>query len=155
MELNKRWQKPEVNLWGPFERWSSLRNELSSLLENPFLAMAQPSRFLNGWAPAIDLYEDRDHFTVKAELPGMKKEAIELTLQSGLLSIAGERKNEEYQDSENSRTERFFGRFTRSIALPAPVDSNGIKASYKDGILTITVPKSEEAKPKQIQVDVK
>ena len=110
---------------------------------------------LSGWTPALDLYEDKDGFTLKAELPGMKKEDIELSLHDGSLSISGERKHEEkHSDSEVYRAERFYGRFQRTVTLPAPVAADKVKAQYKDGILTVTLPKTEEAKPKHIEVNV-
>ena len=85
----------------------------------------------------------------------MKKEEIEVTLHDGSLSISGERKSEtKHEDAEVYRAERFFGRFQRSVTLPAPVAADKIKAHYKDGVLTITLPKTEEAKPKQIDVSV-
>ena len=113
------------------------------------------SQLLSGWTPAIDLYEDKDNFYLKAELPGMKKEDIELSLHDGSISISGERKTEnKYGEDELYRAERFFGRFQRTVTLPAPVASDKIKAQYRDGILTVTLPKTEEAKPKHIDVNV-
>jgi HSP20 family protein len=92
---------------------------------------------------------------VKVELPGMKKEDINISLHDGSLSISGERKSEgQYEDAEVYRAERFFGRFQRSVTLPAAVAADKVKAQYKDGILTVTLPKTEEAKPKHIDVNV-
>ena len=92
---------------------------------------------------------------MKAELPGMKKEDIDVSLHDGALSISGERKSEEkLENAEVYRSERFFGRFQRTVALPATVDAAKISAQYKDGVLTVTLPKAEEAKPKQIDVQV-
>ena len=92
---------------------------------------------------------------MKAELPGMKKEDIDVSLHDGALSISGERKGEEkFQGAETFRSERFVGRFQRSITLPSEVKGDQVKAQYKDGILTVTLPKSEAAKPKQIEVKV-
>jgi HSP20 family protein len=117
--------------------------------------LARTSHLLSGSAPVVDIYEDKDNFVVKAELPGMKKEDIDVSLHDGSLSISGERKGEKkWEEAEVYRAERFFGRFQRTVALPAPVASGGIKAQYKDGILTVTLPKAEEAKPKQIDVQV-
>jgi len=103
----------------------------------------------------MDVFETKDSFVVRAELPGMKKEDIEVTMHDGCLSVSGERKGEEkHKDAEVYRAERFFGRFQRSVTLPTPVAPDKVKAAYKDGILTITLPKTEEAKPKQIDVSV-
>jgi len=151
-----RWQKPETATWPSLNRWFSLRNEFDRLFESPLLALGPGTEFLNGWVPAVDLYQDKDNLVARAELPGMKKEDIEVSFHNGVLTIAGERKREEkIENPETHRSERFFGRFQRSITLPAPVDGSRVKAAYKDGILTVTLPKTEEAKPKQIEVSVK
>lgn len=93
--------------------------------------------------------------SVKAELPGMKREDIEVSLHEGSLSISGERKSEQkHEDAGVYRAERFFGRFQRTVMLPTPVAAEKVKAQYKDGILTITLPKTEEAKPKHIDINV-
>ena len=116
---------------------------------------ARQTEFFNGWTPAVDLYEDKDHLYVRAELPGLKKEAIDVSVHDGVLSISGERSVEEQkQEQEIYRSERFMGRFQRTLTLPKAVNVDQVKASYKDGVLTITLPKTEEAKPKQIEVKV-
>ena len=103
----------------------------------------------------MDVYQEKDNLIVKVELPGMKREDIEVSLHDGSLSISGERKaGDKYQDAEVYRAERFVGRFQRSVTLPTAVAGDKIKAQYKDGILTVTLPKTEEAKPKQIEVTV-
>ena len=148
-----RWQRPELAAWAGIN--GSLRSEIDRLFDVPLDELARASHLLTGSAPAVDIYEDKDSFVVKAELPGMKKEDIEVTLHDGSLSISGERKGEEkWEDAEVHRSERFFGRFQRTMALPTPVNSSGIKAQYRDGVLTVTLPKAEEAKPKQIDVQV-
>jgi len=111
--------------------------------------------FFEGWAPSLDVFEEKDTVVVKAEVPGMKKEDIDVSLAGDTLTVSGERKVEEQnKDAETYRSERYFGRFQRSITLPHAVDPNKIQASYRDGILTVTLPKSEEAKRKQIEVKV-
>src|SRR6266404_3380272 len=152
--LTKR-QRPELNAWQGVGRLADLRDEIDRLFESPLSELTRTSQLLSGWTPAIDLFEDKDNFILRAELPGMKKEDIELSLHDGSLSISGERKSEDkHQDAEIYRAERFFGRFQRTITLPAPVSADKIKAQYKDGILTVTLPKTEEAKPKHIEVKV-
>ena len=149
-----RWQRPVLSTWG-FGRLSDFRDEIDRLFEAPLAELSRTSQLLSGWSPALDLHEDKDNVTVKVELPGMKKEDIEISLHNGCLSISGERKGEEkFENSEVYRSERFFGRFQRTVTLPTPVASDKVKAQYKDGILTITLPKTEEAKPKQIAVTV-
>ena len=150
-----RYQFPEFTTWTPSNRFTSLRGQVNRLFDLSFSGLTGEGRSFNGWSPALDVYQDKDHVFVKAEVPGMKKEEIEITLDDGVLSIAGERKHEEESKQGNSfRSERFFGRFHRSVTLPATVDSTRVTAAYKDGVLTVTLPKAEEAKPKQIQVSV-
>jgi HSP20 family protein len=150
-----RWQKPEQN-WtlSPFRRANTLRDEIDNIFGQLFEGL--PTQTVGGWVPAVDLYETKDNLTVKCELPGLKKEDIGISLHEGILTISGERKHEEKRkDSEVYRTERYEGRFSRSLTLPSKVSANAINATYKDGVLTVVLPKAEESKPKQIQVDVK
>jgi HSP20 family protein len=150
-----RWQRPELTTWPGFGRLTDLRDEIDRLFESPLAEMARTSNLLSGWTPALDLYEDKDNLFVKVELPGMKREDIEVSLHEGSLSISGERRSEEkHEDADVYRAERFFGRFQRTVTLPTPVAADKVKAQYKDGILTITLPKTEEAKPKHIDVNV-
>jgi HSP20 family protein len=142
-------------VWQGFGRLTDLRDEIDRLFEAPLAGLARGSQLLSGWTPALDVYEDKDNLYVKAELPGMKREDIEVTLHDGTLSISGERKNEsKHEDADVYRSERFFGRFQRTVALSSTVAADKVKAQYKDGILTVTLPKTEEAKPKYIDVNV-
>lgn len=150
-----RWQRPEISTWPGFGQLSNLRDEIDRLFESPLSDWPLTSQVFAGWAPALDMVETKDSIVVKAELPGMKKDEIDVSLHDGCLSISGERKSEsEHKDAEVYRSERFVGRFQRSVALPSPVASDKVKAQYKDGVLTVTLPKTEEAKPKQIDVSV-
>ena len=150
-----RWQRPELSTWPAFGRLTDLRDEIDRLFESPLTELARTSNLLSGWNPALDLYEDKDNLYVKVELPGMKREDIDVSLHEGSLSISGERKSEQkHEDAEVYRAERFFGRFQRTVMLPTPVAAEKVKAQYKDGILNITLPKTEEAKPKHIDVNV-
>jgi HSP20 family protein len=151
-----RYQTPSSGMWPSLNRWANLRDDLDTLLELPFLTGgARQAQLFTGWTPALDLYQNNDNVIAIVELPGMRKEDIEISLQDGMLTIGGERKSEEGGNGENaSRTERFTGKFRRSITLPTRVDANKVNATYKDGLLTVTLPKAEEAKPKQIQVNV-
>jgi HSP20 family protein len=140
-------------MWPGFGRLTDLRDEIDRLFETPLAEWARTSQLLSGWTPAIDIYEDKDNLYVRAELPGMKREQIEVSLHEGTLSISGERKGEnKHEGAEVYRAERFFGRFQRTVTLPAPVSPEKVKAQYQDGLLTITLPKTEEAKPKRIDV---
>ena len=108
----------------------------------------------SAWVPAVDIYETDAHEVVlKAELPEMKREDISVTFENGVLTLKGERKFEQETTKENyHRVERRHGTFSRSFTLPNTVDASRISAAYKDGILTVTLPKAEEAKPRQIEV---
>jgi len=150
-----RWHRPQLSTWPGFGQLTSLRDEIDRLFEAPLAELARTSQVLGGWTPALDLYEDKENVYVRAELPGMKKEDIDVSLHNGSLSISGERKTEgEFQDAEVYRSERFVGKFQRTVTLPTLVAVDRIKAQYKDGILSITLPKAEEAKPKQINVSI-
>ena len=148
-----RYQIPELATWPSLDRWSNLRDDLNSLLESPFWsAFGWAGELFSGWSPALDLYQSNDNMIAVVELPGMRKEEIEISLHDGTLTIAGERKSETPNGEKAERSERYVGKFRRSITLHARVDANRVSATYRDGILTVTLPKAEEAKPKQIQV---
>ena len=152
-----RYQTPSSVMWPSLNRWASLRDDLDTLLELPFLSGgARQAQLFTGWTPALDLYQNNENVVAVVELPGMRKEDIEISLQDGTLTIGGERKKAQPDSNGESatRTERFTGKFRRTITLPTRVDATKVNATYKDGILTVTLPKAEEAKPKQIQVNV-
>jgi HSP20 family protein len=123
---------------------------------NRMFADFQNEAFNQAWVPAVDIYEtDAHEVVIKAELPDVKKEDINVTFENNVLTLSGERKQEETTKREQyQRVERHFGSFSRSFTLPAIVDASRIVASYKDGVLTIRLPRREEAKPKQISVNV-
>lgn len=148
-----RIQRPSLWNWNATPQLSQLRDEISRLFEEPFGMLERHADFFNGWSPNLDLYEDKESLVARVELPGLKKEEIELWLEDGALHVAGERKFEQKDDqAATHRLERFYGRFHRTVALPKAVDADKIKASYEDGVLTVTLPKTEEAKPRQITV---
>ena len=137
-----QYQRPGL-VWPGFGRLSDLQDELDRLFESP----------LTGWAPVLDVHEDQDNFTIHVELPGLKREEITVSLQDGVLVLSGERKEEKVSEgTEVHRRERFHGKFQRELTLPTAVAADKVKAAYKDGVLAITLPKAEEAKPKQIDV---
>jgi HSP20 family protein len=150
-----RYQAPELSTWPTFGRLSNLRDELDTLFELPFWSnFGRQTQLFSGWTPVLDLYQNNDNIIAVVELPGMRKEDIEVSLHDGMLTIAGERKSPTEEGHQAERSERYVGKFRRSISLPTRVDASKVNATYKDGILTITLPKAEEAKPKQIQVNV-
>jgi HSP20 family protein len=158
-----RWQRPDFWNVSPQRRITGLREGLDQLfgqvVDRFFETPGEGNRgtpFLGGWLPPVDIYEDKDNLTVKAELPGMKKEEISISLHNGYLTLSGERKEEQkYEGADASRSERLLGRFQRTVNLPCQVNADAIKATYTDGVLTVVLPKAEEAKPKQIPISVK
>ena len=121
-------------------------------LHFPFLPNGRAER--NQWSPALDVYHDEEAFTVTLEAPGLKREDFRISYHDGALTVAGERKQEEESKGKNCfRRERLFGRFTRSVNLPTEVKPDAIVASYKEGVLTVTLPKAEAAKPRQIEIN--
>lgn len=150
-----RYQTPRYMTFPAMNRWVDLRDELDNLFDlSASLGRNPQDQLFSAWTPALDLYHGKDNVTATVELPGMRKEDIEVSLHDGTLTISGERGSEKSEGENAERTERFSGKFRRSISLPTRVDGNKVSATYKDGILTVTLPKAEEAKPKQIQVNV-
>lgn len=140
---------PELNQRSPFYH---LRDQLNRLFDAS--ASRAPESF-GDWSPALDAFEDKDKYVVSLELPGLKKEDISVTVQDGVLTVSGERKREQETTSGNvHRTERYYGKFTRSVSLPPTAKADQVAASYKDGVLHVELPKAEEAKPKSIEVKV-
>lgn len=146
-----RFNQPSLwpsNAQDPF---TALRDEFNRLFAAPLFEPSLDA--FHGWSPAVDIHEDKDSFIVQSELPGLKKEQIDISLHENVLTISGERKTESNQESANvSRSERYFGKFQRSVTLPKAVDPSKVKASYQDGLLTVTLSKAEGAKPRQIEI---
>ena len=150
-----RYQSPELSTWPALDRWADLRDELNSLFDLPTTGnLARQAQLFSGWTPALDLYQNNDNVVAVVELPGMRKEDIDVSLHDGMLTIAGERQSSSSEGENAERTERFSGKFRRSVTLPTRVDASKVSASYKDGILTVTLPKAEEAKPKKVEVSI-
>lgn len=141
-------------VWSPLERLASLRQDMDRLWELNFAGRGGQTQ--GTWTPALDLFDEDEQLVAKVELPGLCKEAITLNYQDGVLSISGERKPDyaEGKEPDCYRSERATGRFSRDIALPVPVQADKIKATYKDGVLSIVLPKSEDAKPHKVDVSV-
>ncbi|MEK0446904.1 MAG: hypothetical protein RLZZ399_2225 [Verrucomicrobiota bacterium] len=152
--MTLRYPGSESAVWSPVERLSSLRQEMDRLWELTF--PGKTTAFFSGWSPALDLFDAEDRLIAKVELPGMKREDIDVGYQEGVLSITGERKPEVSTGKEPQpyRTERFTGKFQRTLTLPLPIEVDKIHATYRDGVLTIEMPKSEEAKPHKVEVSV-
>ena len=130
---------------------SSWVNEVDRLFDLAF--PVAPQTRAAGWVPPLDLWEQGDQFVVRLELPGLKKEEVQLSLHEGVLTVKGERKHAfTSKPGETFRSERSYGSFSRNVALPAQVNHEAVTAAFKDGVLTVTLPKAESAKPRQITV---
>lgn len=137
-----------------------LQNRLSRFLEEPFATFMPfaPSgeEFLSTWTPACDIYETEKNIVIKVELPEVEKKEVVVSLENNLLTIRGERKfNEETTRDNYHRVERRYGHFIRTFTLPTFIEASKINAEFKDGVLNLVLPKTEEAKPKLIEVKVK
>ncbi len=140
----------------PFEDMVRLQREVNRLFEDNSRSGGHNGAeraAARTWAPAVDIVEDANGIVLKAELPGLKQEDIDIELTGDTLTIRGERKFEDAQRRDNYvRMERSYGTFQRSFTVGVPVDADNIRASYKDGVLEISLPKSEATKPKKVQV---
>jgi HSP20 family protein len=139
----------------PFRELIALQDRMNRMFEESVRTRgAEEGEFASGsWAPPVDIYETQDALLVKAELPEVKREDIDIRLENGVLSLRGQRKlSEELKNYQCYRMESQYGAFSRSFSLPRTVDANKIEASYKDGVLSITIPKREETKARQIQI---
>jgi HSP20 family protein len=135
----------------------SLQERMNRLFSESYRGPAGEEDWALGgtWAPAVDIYEQESNIEIKAELPGVDPKDVDIRLENNVLTIKGERKLDNEVKKENyHRVERSYGVFTRSFTLPSVVDPTAIKADFKDGMLRITLPKREESKPKQIQINV-
>jgi HSP20 family protein len=139
--------------WDPFRDLLNLQNEMTRLFNRATGDTASGEAGWGAWVPALDINESPEAYTVYTELPGVTPDQVDVTVNEGTLTIRGERKFYEAQDEENfHRVERRFGSFQRSITLPQAVKSDAIEAAFKDGVLTVTIPKAETAKPRRIEV---
>jgi HSP20 family protein len=140
--------------WKPFREVSRLRNEMDRLWDDYFGPGRRALRPLEeAWMPAVDVSESGDKITVKAEIPGLEAKDIEISMVGDTLTIKGEKKVEKEEKEENYHmVERSYGSFTRAMKLPAPVDPDKVEATYKNGVLTVVLPKKEEVKPKSIEI---
>jgi len=145
----------DLTRWDPFHDILSIKENFDRLLQDYFGGFGE-KRSEEVWYPLIDIKETADEIVVAAEIPGMKKSDIKLTMSDDQLTIQGERKMEKEERNETYyRIERTYGKFKRVIKLPVPVDTQDISATYKDGILQIKLPKSEKSKAKKIAIEVK
>lgn len=146
--------------WNPFREMEDMQRRMSSLFDwNPLrrsnLTNDEESITVAEWAPLVDIAEDDKEYLIKVELPEVQKDDVKVTVESGTLTISGERKAEKEEKGRKfHRVERFYGRFERSFTIPDDAEADNVKAEFKDGVLRVHLAKSEKARPKQIEVKV-
>jgi HSP20 family protein len=143
--------------WEPFRDLVTIQDRMNRIFDDAFRGPGRSEEdWLGGsWAPAVDIYEHEGNLVLKAELPGIDPKDVDVRVENNVLTLRGERKFDHEVNRESChRVERAYGTFSRSFTLPNVVDTQSIKAEYKDGVLRVTMPKREEAKPKQIQVQI-
>jgi HSP20 family protein len=147
-----------VRWWDPVRDLSSIQEKMNQLFEDTFSRTRGRDEALGKgmWTPAVDIFETEEAVVVKAEIPGVERDQIAVEIKDGILTLHGERKFEKEVKEENyHRIERAYGTFHRSFSLPSSVEQDRISAKFNQGVLEVTLPKKERAKPKQIKVDVK
>lgn len=139
----------------PFRDLSDIQSEMSRVFDSFFGRPFPVGGVERVWAPAVNVYETNDELVISAELPGLNEKDIHLSITGDMLTLKGERRwNQEVKPESYYRSERWFGKFERTLPLPMPVQADKVKAKYRDGVLAITLPKAEEIKPKEIKIDV-
>lgn len=141
--------------WRPLGEVDSFRREMDRMFDNFFGRETDVADSSLTWYPSVDIKETKDDFVLMAEIPGMSKDDIKINISENTLTIKGEKKEEKKEEDHNyHRVERRYGTFQRSFTLPTQIQGDKVKAAYKDGVLTIMMPKKEEVKPKEIPITV-
>jgi len=147
--------RPFPQALDPSRDLADIQTQMNRLFDTFLGQPSSPGLMERTWAPAVDMYETKNEVVISAELPGISEKDVHLSLTGDLLTIQGERHgNDEVKDGSAYRRERWFGEFERTLALPVPVEPGQVKATYRDGVLTVKLPKVEEVKPKEIKIDV-
>ena len=142
--------------YNPFRDLRAMQEQMNRLLDMAWNREIGEELKEGIWQPPVDIYEDENSVVIKAELPGVDQKEIDIRIEDNTLTLRGERKHCQDVKKENyHRVERFYGAFQRSFSLPHTIDQEHVKATCEQGVLTITLPKREEKKPKQISVEVK
>jgi HSP20 family protein len=138
--------------WEPGREVDSLQSEVNRVFDAFFGGAGSASR-ARRWVPAMDLVETDDHLVLRADLPGMKREDVEIEIKDGALTVSGERKAEHEENAEGYyRVERAYGRFSRSLTLPDGIAPDAVEASFADGVLEVRIPKPAERKPHRVEI---
>lgn len=151
-----------IQRWRPWDEFREMEQRMDEMTRHPLMTLRHPLAWWRvpteelGWMPALEIYEKEDRFVVRAEVPGMTKDDVDISILGDTLTIKGERKAEsEVKDEDYHRCEVCYGKFSRAVTLPSSVQAGKVAATYDNGILEITLPKAAEAKPKKIEVNVK
>jgi HSP20 family protein len=140
--------------WDPFRDLMTIQDRVQRLLSDQAVRQNGEEGY-GAWVPPVDIFQDQDNLVLRAEVPGVDKDNIDVRVENGVLSLQGERMADTDLDDKNTfRRERIFGRFARSFTLPTMVDATRITARYRDGVLEIVLPKAEAAKPKRVEIQV-
>ena len=146
----------ELIPWRRFGGLSPFREEMDDLWSRFFGELPKMRAFEGDWSPSVDISETKDNFVVKAELPGLEAKDVNVSISGNMLTIKGEKKKEEEEKDEHHHyVERYYGSFQRSFQLPTNVKTDKIDATFDKGVLKVTLPKTEEAKKKEIKIEVK
>jgi HSP20 family protein len=144
-----------ITRWDPFQNLATLQDQVNRLFETPFAGHRTENSNLTAWAPAVDIYETENELVIKADLPDINEKDLDVQVENNMLTIRGERKFEKKVNEDNYlRVERTYGSFSRSFSLPTTVNTESIHAEYKNGVLTVQLPKRAESKPRQVKVNV-
>ncbi|MEW6362185.1 MAG: Hsp20/alpha crystallin family protein [Pyrinomonadaceae bacterium] len=139
--------------YDPFRELRALQDEVNRVFSSTFSRSGETELMRGAWSPNVDIFENKDQIVLEAELPGMKPEDVDISIENNVLTIHGERKFEKKDEGDNyHRIERSYGSFTRSFTLPPTVSSENVEATFENGILRLTLAKREEAKPKRIEI---
>jgi HSP20 family protein len=153
----ERWRPfGAVDRWEPFRSLVDIQGDVNRLLDS-FVGRPFNGEMARGrtWLPAIDMHETKDNVVLKVELPGVREKDVTVSITGDLLSIKGERRwDDESKDQKFLHVERVYGQFERLVQLPMAVQADKVKASYRDGVLEVTLPKAEELKPREIKIDI-
>jgi len=144
-----------MQVWNPFQEFENLLSRYNKSASSSDTQLSNDLSFAD-WAPSCDIEEEEDRYVIKADLPGVDKKDIDVKLENSVISIRGEKQTEKEtgKGTKRHRTERFHGSFARSFSLPDAVKDERVEANYKDGVLSLVIPKAEEAKPKSIDIKV-
>lgn len=145
-----------ITRWRPFRDLVRMQDEMDRIFDEFFGRPLVRTEWIEGvWSPSVDISETKDNLVIKADMPGMNREDVKISIHDNILTLRGEKKQEKEEKEANyHRIERSYGSFCRSFTLPTSVKADKVKASFKDGVLNITLPKTEEAKPKEIPIAV-